>query len=511
VHPARGEIYDRGGLLLVTNTVEYEIGLSPVLVYDRQKTAEQLAGVIGKPVDELLADMSSPQPYLLLVRPAPATMGEAVIALNLDGVSVTPINRRFYPHGSLAAHELGFVSYDEVGYYGIEGFYNDVLSGKVGVSDESRIPFDASGGQGIQPGANLYLTIDSEIQFLTETTLAQALNDTGATSGTIIIMDPKTGEILAMASLPTFDPNRFYAMDSQLFPNPAINQQYEPGSTAKVMTMGIALDTGATQPDSTYDDTGVIEVGGATIYNWDRAAHGVTSMTDLLAHSLNVGAAKLSLAIGPTRYYQGLDTFGLGKPTGIDLEGEIDGVVRKPGETNWHESDLAENSFGQALATTPLQMIVAVGSVANGGLMMQPHMLSKRVDPDGKLTPFGPATLGRTVSQQTAHTLSLMLADGLRRETTLALVPGYAVAGKTGTAQIPIPGGYDPEKTIASFIGWGPLDDPRFIVLVKLDRPTISPYGSETAAPTFSKLVQRLVVLMEIPPDSIRAQVAGGG
>jgi cell division protein FtsI/penicillin-binding protein 2 len=511
VRPPRGEIYDRGGVLLATNVVEYEIGLSPVLIYDRQTTAQQLANVVGISADELLADMSSPRQYVLLVRPAPAAMGQAVMALKLDGVSVTPLNRRFYPHGSLAAHELGFVGYDDVGYYGVEGFYNSVLSGKVQVSDESRIPFEASGGAGLQPGSTLYLTLDSEVQYLSETALAQALSDTGATSGTIIVMDPRTGEILAMASAPTFDPNRFYAMDLSLFSNPAISQQYEPGSTSKVMTMGIALDTGAVQVDSTYDDTGVVEVGGATIYNWDRAAHGVTSMTDLLAHSLNVGAAKVSLLIGPTRFYHGLDVFGIGKLTGVDLEGEASGQMRKPGQTDWHEADLAENSFGQALAATPLQMIVAVASVANNGLMMQPHIVARKIDPDNTVTTYGPTVLGRTVSQQTASYLSQMLADGLRRETKLALVPGYTVVGKTGTAQIPIPGGYDPDRTIASFIGWGPLDDPRFIVLVKLDRPTVSPYGSETAAPAFSKLVQRLVVLLEIPPDSVRAQVAGGG
>jgi len=509
VHPPRGEIYDRNGVLLATNAVEYEIGLSPILIYDRQVTAEKLAGATGIPVEELLGDMASDQQYVLLARPASATMGQAVIALQLDGVAVTPINRRFYPHGSLAAHVLGFVRYDDQGNYGIEGYYDDILAGKAQVSDASRIPFDVSGESSFQPGSTLYLTIDSEIQYLAESALNQALLDTGASSGTVIIMEPKTGEILAMASLPTFDPNRFFSEDVAKFSNPAVSAQYEPGSVIKVMTMGIALDTGATYPDSVYDDVGYVEVGGVVIENWDRKAHGVTDMTGLLAHSLNVGAAKLSLAVGPTKFYNGLDAFGFGELTGIDLEGEITGIIRRPGQTDWYEADLAENSFGQAMASTPLQVINAVAATANDGLIMQPHMVIKRVDPDGKVTDYGPSALGRAMSSQTAQTLSNMLYNALQIEASKALVTGYAIAGKTGTAQIPIPGGYDPNGTIASFVGYGPVDDPRFIVLFKLDRPTVSIYASDTAAPEFEKLVQRLVVLMEIPPDAIRLSPSG--
>jgi cell division protein FtsI/penicillin-binding protein 2 len=272
--------------------------------------------------------------------------------------------------------------------------------------------------------------------------------------------------------------------------------------------MGIALDTGAVQQDSTYDDTGSVEVGGVEIQNWDRQAHGVTTMTDLLAHSLNVGAAKVSLSIGPTRFYRGLDLFGMGKPTGIDLEGEVSGLVRKPGQTDWHEADLAENSFGQALAATPIQMLVAVASIANDGLMMQPHIVAGELKP-GSSQPitYGPTVLGRTVSQQTARTLSAMLADGLRRETKLALVPGYSIAGKTGTAQIPVPyGGYDDYNINASFIGWGPVDDPRFLVYVWLEKPQSNRAASVVAAPIFRQVVEKLIVLMGIPPDVVRQQ-----
>lgn len=502
--PPRGEIYDRNDVLLATNAIDYEIGLSPVLILDREHTAEELSRAMGLPEDELLEDMSSPEPYVLLVRPAPAAMGQRVLALDLDGVVVTPLPRRYYPHGTLAAHVLGFVALDNSGYYGIEGYYDDVLRGTVAVNNQSRIPFEATGGQGWRSGSDLYLTIDSEIQNLAEATLSRALENTGAVGGTILVLQPQTGEVLAMASSPTFDPNRFSSENGDNFENPAVNQQYEPGSVIKAMTMAIALEYGEVTPTSTYDDRGVIEVGGVEIYNWDRATHGVTSMIDLLGKSLNVGAATLSLNMGPTKFYEGLDAFGLGEPTGIDLEGEISGVVRKPGAAQWYESDLATNAFGQGIASTPIQVAIAMGALANDGLLMQPHMVVQRVDPDGTVVEFEPTVVERAVSQETARTLSRMLAEALQREASPALVEGYQIAGKTGTSEIPIPGGYDPEATIASFVGYGPVDDPQFLVLVKLDRPTSSRWGSQTAAPVFGEFVSRLVVLMEIPPDTIR-------
>ena len=510
IHPPRGELYDRHGVLLATNAVEYEIGLSPVLILDREGTAQQLADAMGLPYNDLLDDMASPQPYVLLVRPAPAAMGQRVLALDLDGVVITPLTRRYYPHGTLASQVLGFVNLDNEGFYGIEGFYDNVLAGQVGVEDQSRIPFYATRGEGWRNGSDLYLTLDSEIQFLAEDTLDKALQSTGAPSGTIIIYSPKTGEILAMASRPTFDPNRYFSEDQSLFQDPAVSGQYEPGSTLKALTMAIALENGVVQPDSTYDDTEVLDVAGVEIHNWDNIGHGITSMTELLGKSLNVGAAKLSLATGPTKFYAGLDAFGIGQVTGIDLAGEIPGTLRRPGNANWFESDLATNAYGQGIAVTPIQLVTAIGAIANDGLLMQPHMVTQRVDADGTITTYEPSVVNRAISPETAQELARMMQTALEAEASSALVPGYAIAGKTGTASIPIPGGYDPNATIGSFVGFGPVDDPQFLVLIKLDRTSSSEWGSHTAAPIFSQLVSRLVVLMEIPPDAIRLSEAGG-
>lgn len=508
VFPPRGVIYDRNGVLLATSRLEYEIGLSPVFIIDRDGTATELSAITGIARTELLEMMSSPDPYVLLMRPAPPEIGQRLLAANLDGVSVLPIERRFYPHGELGAQVVGFVGYDGFGYYGVEGFYDRELRGEASVGDESQIPFDVGRRPTPLHSADVVLTIDSEIQYLAERTLAEALFTTGATSGSILVLDPQTGELLAIANYPSFDPNFFYDAEESQLVNPAVSAQFEPGSIFKVLTMAVALDLDVVAPDSTYVDNGVLEVGGQSVYNWDRASHGVTTMTDLLGKSLNVGAATLSVTTGPTRYYAGLEAFGIGHLTGIDLEGETPGTLRKPGSPEWHDSDLATNAFGQGVAVTPLQMVVSVGAVANRGLTMQPHVVLQRTNEDGEMVAAQPSTLGRAISTETALALSDMLAVAVEREASPSLVPGYRIAGKTGTAEIPIPGGYDPLQTIATFIGYGPVEDPQFVVLIKLDRPTASRWGSETAAPVFSQFVRRLVVLMEIPPDDLRQSIA---
>lgn len=517
VHPPRGDIYDRNGVLLATNKIEYEIGLSPHLILDREAAAEQLSAAMGLPIESLLEAMSDPEavwvPLVGAASPAPAEMGQRVDALHLTGVVVNPLTRRYYPHTTLASHVIGFINEDNEGY-GVEAYYNEVLAGDVSVQDQSRIPFQAGSQGAWRDGSDLYLTLDVEVQYLAELTLRQALQDTGASSGTIVVMDPDSGEILAMASAPDYDPNRFgyyFSTNPRVLDNPAISHQYEPGSTVKVLTAAIGLDNAAIATDFTYEDRGVLEVGGIEIHNWDNAAHGMTGLTDVLAKSLNIGAATIAIRTGPTRFYLGLEAFGLGEITGIDLDGEIPGTILRPGNENWFESTLATNAYGQGMAVTPLQLVMAISAIANDGLLMQPHIMARQVADGGDILVSEPSTIGRAVSAETARTLTLMMESALEREASKALVPGYRIAGKTGTAQIPIPGGYDPNATIASFVGFGPLDDPEFVVLVKLDRPASSEWGSETAAPIFSRFVSRLVVLLEIPPDDVRMQIQAGG
>lgn len=525
VEAPRGRISDRDGQLMATNAVYYELGVSPQFVTDQETVAAVLSDVLDRSVSDLYAlttehdgEDGEPVKYELLARPLPAAQGQRLIEMgrdpkgpDLSGVSLTPMSLRTYPAGTLAAHVLGFVGYDNEGYYGIEGFYDDILAGNPVRGSESVVPFDVGFDPDPEEGSDVSLTLDREVQYLAEETLVNALAQYGAPRGTIIIMAPQSGDILAMASWPTFDPNDIENLLNEaegLRRNPAISEQYEPGSTFKVLTMAAALQSGKFTPQSTYVDTGALEYGGTIIHNWDGRAYGLQDMLGLLQHSLNVGAATLSTTLGPQDYYSYLTAFGIGHRTNIDLAGEEAGRLKLPGDPEWFDSDLATNGFGQGVATTPLQLLTAISAVANEGAMMQPHVLKEIRQGDAAYV-TQPQVLGRPISAEVARTLTNMLATSLEKEASTALVPGYRIAGKTGTAQVPTQYGYDPSRTIASFVGWGPVDDPRFIVLIKFDAPTASPWGSQTAAPTFGQLVRRLVVLMEIPPDGTRRWLEG--
>jgi cell division protein FtsI/penicillin-binding protein 2 len=357
---------------------------------------------------------------------------------------------------------------------------------------------------------NLVLTLDMDIQQMVEYELAAAIEGSGAESGEIIVMDPKNGEILALAAWPTLNPNEYepWLIDvdgQEPVITPAVGAMFEPGSTFKVITMASALDAGVVEPDTEFIDTGEIEVGGNTIRNWDGDAWGPQSMLGCMEHSLNVCLAWVaSEKLGASTLYSYLRAFGVGHVTGVDLSGEITGQLRTPRHPDWTESDLGTNSFGQGVSLTPMQLLAAVGAVANNGVMVQPHIVRQVVSPSGAYSPKT-IVLGRPVSPETAQTLTDMLVTSLEGETAYASLSGYRLAGKTGTAQIPGDFGYDPRWTIASFVGWGPIDDPQFLVLVRLDKPEISPWGSVVAAPVFQKVVRRLVVFLEIPP----AVVAG--
>jgi cell division protein FtsI/penicillin-binding protein 2 len=512
--PARGRIYDDRGELIATNDVQYELSLSPPNVSNPQQVATTLSDLLDTSVSDLLAAARSDKPYVLLARPVSAELGDKIKALqasgqiDLSGVDVTPIPHRYYPGGPLASQVLGFVAYNTdgrlFGYFGVEGFYNDVLSGRSVSGVERMVPFDVQPDPTPDEGADLYLTLDRDIQYLVEVTMADAMARYAAQGGTIIVMDPKTGAILGMSSWPTYDPNNYLKYPPTDPENPAVSGQYEPGSTFKILTMAAALDSGLVKPDTTFVDTGFLEVGGVGIRNWDGAAYGPVDMIGCLRFSLNTCMSNLAVQLGPTTFYNYLSAFGLGHLTNVDMAAEVPGRLKHPGDSDWFDSDLGTNAFGQGVAVTPLQLITAVSAVANGGTMMQPHILS-RVQNGDKVHVIQPQVLGRPIKPETAAVLNEMLAESMEQgEADQALVPGYRLAGKTGTAQIPIAGGYDPVRTIASFIGWGPVDDPRFVALVILDRPAASIWGSETAAPVFAGLVKRLMVLMEIPPDDVR-------
>jgi len=548
VEPARGLIYDRDGDLMATNVSMYylEVEVFQLTEVSRKQIAAVLSRALVLPYEDLYAQLnrdwgSLGQYRIRLTRMVgdgerwPITVDQVAAEMlkgflldpeapDLSGLKLVPAPSREYPAGSLAGHVLGFVNQEGKGFFGVEGFYDGWLAGKPMTIERGYIPLQARLEPDPPAGVNLILTLDMDIQQMAEQALAEALESTGAEAGQILIMDPRNGEMLAMAIAPPLDPNNYEPwLDEQGLEleeleeaeepviNPAVGGQFEPGSTFKVLTMAAALDADLVEPGTEFIDTGVIEVGGVRIRNWNGGAWGPQTMVGCMKHSLNVCLAWLaSEKLGPSTFYDYLTAFGIGRATGIDLAGEVGGQLRTPRHPEWTEADLGTNAFGQGVSVTPVQLLAAVGAVANEGVMLQPHVVRAVVGPEGAYWP-NPTVLGRPISAETARTLTGMLAESLEGETHFAHVNGYRLAGKTGTAQIPTEKGYDERWTIASFVGWGPVDDPRFIVLVRLDKPETSPWGSVVAAPVFQEVVERLVTMLEIPPDAVRAQLAAQG
>ncbi|MBC7225898.1 MAG: penicillin-binding protein 2 [Thermoflexales bacterium] len=501
--PPRGSISDAHGFPLAVSVPRYTIWASPAYIKDAGAVAQILSPVLQVPADTLSATMAYTSQGVILAPYASWEQGEVVKKLKLAGVWATLRWRRQYPHQTLAAHLLGFTAYSGEGFYGLEGYYDRALRpqtvAQVVETDPSGLrPLPHEEGQVPTPqrGNHLVLTLDLAMQMAAEEELARALAEYQADSGLVIVMAPQTGAILAMAVQPSFDPNQYEVyMDErgeEVFLNPALSAQYEPGSIFKIITLAGALDSGAVSPQDTYVDTGQTEVGGQVITNWDGKAYGEQDLVGLMGHSLNVGAAWLATKMGPETFYRYVRAFGFGQPTGVDLQGEVAGTVHMPGDLDWYDSYLGANAYGQGIAVTPVQMAAAVAAVANGGHLMRPYVVARQIRPDGSALESRPVVRGQPISPETARAVSEILAQAVEEYMPQAAVPGYRVAGKTGTAQIPVPGGYDPRGTIASFVGYGPVEDPHLLILVRLDRPRTSPWASQTAAVVFQRLATRL-------------------
>ncbi len=508
---ARGNIVDRHGQLLATDVFRWDIGVSPDVLRDedQEKLAHELAPLLKRSADELLAEMRAhPQArYVRLASAVDQEVGEQIANLGRFGLIAEPRPRRYYPQNELAAHLLGFVNVEGKAFYGIEEFYQEFLTNASTLYDsqagDEALPADFSSFIPSPVGRDLILTLDSGIQYLVQTELRHAIEYYGAQAGTIIVLDPRTGEILAAASEPTFDPNRYYEGDQKNWANSAISLAYEPGSVVKAVTLAAGLDAQAITLTETFRDTGRLEVGGYEIRNSDRRAHGIVTLTDILAQSLNVGAAQVSLKLGPEAFYRYLRDFGFGRVTEVDLAGESAGIVKNPNSPLWSESDLATNAYGQGLAVTPLQLATAIAAIANDGVVMKPHLVRATVD-RGRPIPIRPKAQQRAISAETARAMRQLMRDATARGIDADLVPGYQVAGKTGTAQVPTSTGYSEDMTIATYVAFLPADDPRVVVLVKLDRPTRSTWAAEVTVPVFQRIAVELVRLLDIPPDAVR-------
>jgi len=511
VRAPRGAILDRNGFPLATTVGAFDIYVDPRTWRD-DAAALQGAAVLGpllgrEPAELIAAVRSQAQGDYLAARSVDAEAGLQLIESAPPGVKTVSISRRFYPEGDLASVLLGFIGRDEVGLAGVEADFDTELGGVPGTVYFERdalgneIPFGRRLGDDPRPGGDVTLTIDRYIQRLVERELDAAIKAHGAAGGNIVVMDPRTGEIIAMTSRPSFQLSKLNLEDGSqvdLFRNRAVIDVYSPGSVMKTMTMAAAVDLGLVSPGTTYNDDGIAEVeGGEVIKNWDFSAHGTTTMVQLLQYSLNTGAVWLSDLLGAPRFYDYMARFGFGEPSGIGLGGDPAGIVRTSEEDDWYPIDLATNAFGQGISVSPVQMVSAVSALVNGGLLMRPYVVKEVAGPEGRRV-YEPVVVRRAVSEETSGTLVEMMhavVDGMPNH--LARVPGYQVGGKTGTTTFP-----DRADTIASFVGFAPAEDPRFVMLITIDSPKDSSLGGVVAAPVFSNLAPSMLTYLGVRPDA---------
>ena len=526
--PPRGAILDCRGNLMAGNALAYAIEAAPASVGSEEAAAEiaaALGPLLHMPPGHIKQMLQGDEPWVQIAPSVSKDVGERVAELGIYAITVRPIWEREYPEGTLAAYALGFCCVEEEkedgdgdetekrGFYGVEGYYDGLLRPVPGNAASHLNPWAVAPAVLPRAGTELVLTLDRTVQALAEEELARSLDEYQAESGTVIVMDPRTIELLALVSLPSYDPGRYPELVNDPLPpfeDPAVSKQYEPGSVFKVLTLAAALSAGLVTPETSYNDEGWIEAGGRVIVNASREAYGQQTVADILIKSLNVGAVWLSKLMGPDVFYDYTQRFGIGRLTGVDLAGEVPGQLWLPGDyEHWYDSNLGTNSFGQGVAVTPLQMIVAVATVANDGARLRPHIVAHRRSSDGSVSVHRTVVEDQVISPQTAHTLASLMERVVEEGVPQSKVEGYRVAGKTGTAQIPVPGGYDPQGTIATFIGFGPVPDPEFIILIKLDRPQTSPWAFQTAALSFQRLARRLFVVLRIPPEPVAVAQAG--
>lgn len=507
----RGAIVDRHGTPLATSSPAESLFAQPRAVGDPVRVASRLAPVIDVPEREIHAALTGSRSFVWLRRKLPPSVVERVKALREPGLGFVPEPMRLYPNRELAAHVVGFEGADG-GLEGIERTYNADLAGAPGQAVVGR---DALGREVVgprvlrapTPGVGVRLTIDTTIQYLAEREIEAAYRRTGAKAAMVVIMDPRNGEVLAVAIRPTFNPNTFLDVPSRdVLRNRAITDPFEPGSTFKAIMAAAALEEGVIRPDDrVYAENGSITVARATIHDWKK--YGWLTFTEVLQNSSNVGSIKVGMSIGSERYYRYMMAFGFGAPTGVGLSGESRGLLRPP--ARWSALSLPTMSIGQEISVTALQLVAAFGAIANGGTLMQPRVVMATLAPDGsEVRRMAPRAVRQVISPETARTLTGILTRVVEAGTGHnAAIPGYDVAGKTGTAQKldPATRRYSRAPGVLSFIGYAPAEAPRFVMLVMLDEPRNEKWGSEAAAPIFSAIGREVLRYLDVPAHGVQS------
>ena len=532
----RGEIFASDGFPLVTNQESFLIyakphelkenseviakELAPFLISEKFSTdsarlsdsdKEQIKDEVKNKEQELQNKLTDKNLFWVqLARKVTLEIKKKVEEKKISGIGFVKDEKRFYPEASMAAQLLGFVAFDKVGrdigYFGLEGFWDRKLRGKPGrlgqEQDPLGLPILVGQYRPILPkqGSSLYLSIEREIQFMVEDKLRKAVEKYGAKDGTVIVADPKSGKILVMATIPTYDSALRSEFDESLYKNPAVADTFEPGSIFKPITMAAALDTKSVEPNTKCNIcSGPRQVAGFEISTWNKKYHPDSSMTEVIQNSDNVGMTFVAEKLGMKNFLSYVEKFGFGQKTQIDLQEESTGFLRPDEE--WKQIDLFTASFGQGVAVTPIQLVQAISAIANHGLLVSPRVVDK-VAVGQSEEEIKPEREIQVVSPETALQVTEMMVNAVEKGEARFVAPkDYRVAGKTGTAQIPIAGHYDPNKTVASFIGFAPADDPKFVMLVRFTQPSSSPFGSETAAPTFFEIAKELFIHFGIPPE----------
>jgi cell division protein FtsI (penicillin-binding protein 3) len=508
VLPKRGALLDRAGEPLALSLESQSVYVRPHRIQDPQKLGQSLAEILNLRMADVKQKLDSDKSFVWVKRQVSGAEAEKIQALNADGIGMFYEPNRHYPQGQLAGQLIGFVGRDSEGLEGLELKYNDFIRGETGSSVTER---DALGRrvlvQGVErlripPGSDIHLTLDTAIQHIAEKELEAAVLKYRAKAGVAIVVEPFTGEVLALANFPSFDPNNYNKQTAEQRRNRAVTDSFEPGSTFKTILAAAALEEGAVGKDDIfYCEMGKYAYAGRIIH--DTHPHGWLPFSKILQVSSNIGFTKVAEKLKRDRYFKYIDKFGFGRPTGIDVPGEVPGLLRKP--ESWSAIDLATHAFGQGISTTPMQMVMAYAAIANGGILMRPYVSRRVVSPQGEvLLENQPHVVRRVISEKTAKLLASMLRDVTNEGGTgvMANVDGFEVAGKTGTAQKADPhGGYSAKKRVASFVGFVPAQDPRLVALVLIDEPEVNVYGGVVAAPVFRNIAQGSLRQLAVAPQ----------
>lgn len=505
--PSRGKILDNSGTILATNELSYVMFANPKHITDPYVVSKRISDAIHIDSASIEAKLRQDKQWVPLVYGVDKKDRDTIINLNINGIGFDEGYKRLYKEASLSAHILGFIGKDEqgedVGYYGVEGFYDKELKGLIGRNSMERDVYGRPLLFGVQDnvkaieGSTLTLTLDVALQQKTKSKLLEGMSRYGAKKGCIVVTDPNTNAILSLSCLPDFDQREYYKYPSEYYRNPIVQDTYEPGSTFKPLVVAAGIESKSIAVNDTVEELGPVKVSGYEIDNWNGKTEGTISITRVLEKSSNIGMVEIGKRIGGPKLVEYLQKYGFGDKTGVDLQGE----AKAPLRSVWRELEYATATFGQGIAVTPIQLISAFNSIINGGNLYSPRIV-KSIESDGKVLEKKPILMRRTVSESTSAIMRSMLESVVEHgEYRYKKAAGFRFGGKTGTAQIARNGVYDDEKTIASFVGFFPAQNPKYSILVLLWEPSAAIYGSETAAPLFFELSQDIINVYGLTPN----------